>query len=165
MGLEVTFYERVELVEAMTEAEAEDHPDPPDDCVTLFLDDPSRKQHDGMPEGVYRPSGAVVGLSASYGGYGRWRAALAQMLGTSDRAIWADPRPGPFVELIDFADHAGFFGPKTAAKLARDFVEHRARAEQFAASLGDRAAWFLGGYDDWARGFAAVGPEGVVRFD
>ena len=164
MGVEVLFYERVELVATTTEAEEDEH-DLPDDCVTLYLDHPSRTQHDGMLQGFYRPSGKVDSLSATYSGYARWRATLARMLGTTAEAIWGDPRPGPFVELIDFADHAGVIGPRTAAKLARDFAEHRALAQSFAATLGDKAGWFLGGYDAWARALAVVGPEGAVRFD
>lgn len=96
---------------------------------------------DGIAHGWYEckkiaPSAGTIHWS--YGGYSWWREQLARFAhpdlhipegGTGyakthpySTAIWANPAmTGAFVELISFSDCEGFIGPKTCAKLYRDF--------------------------------------------
>ena len=85
------------------------------------------------------------------------------MSGTTTSAVWTNQPPGPFVELINFADDEGFIGPKTCAKLAKDFVDNRDKAVAFCARSPD-GDWFLRNYDKFADGFSFVGPEGACKF-
>lgn len=161
MGLDITAYQHVRLLRAMTvqQANAEDY-DPGDRAGTLlYVDHPSRTQHDGMTEGVYEVSGAEYGFRAgSYGGYNGWRAALARLIGTTDEAIWADPKLAPFVELIHFSDCEGFIGPQTSAKLAKDFAEWDERA----AEALDQ--WELRVYRSFTKAFRLASADGAVQF-
>ena len=84
------------------------------------------------------------------------------MLGKSAEAVWslsAIQRKGlPFVELIDFSDCDGFIGPKTAAKLAQDFAEHRAKIPVGADPR------FVEKYNKWAEAFVLAAGNGAVKF-
>lgn len=168
MGLDITAYEKVTLVRAMTvkQANAEDY-DPYDRKETLlYLDHPSRTQHDGMTEGAYAYDGETMHFRAgSYGGYNQWRSWLAAMTGTTDQAIWDNPKPGPFVELIHFSDCEGFIGPQTSAKLAKDFEDWADRAVAFSKGLdADDGRWFGAQYDKWANAFHIAAKGGAVKF-
>jgi len=136
--------------------------------VFLYPHEPHARQRDGMPSGVYAWSDREAFDVGSYHAYNLWRSLLATLLGTTDRAIWKNPRPGPFVEIINFADNEGFFGPVTSGKLAADFAAWRPRAEEFAAGFeGPREGrWFMETYDGFAKAFrhAAAHGEGVVQF-
>jgi hypothetical protein len=163
MGLDITAYQKVELVEAMPFAVLKargfqhrfyDSFDHVYLCNELHFADRS----DDLAEGFYlHTAGKSLGFRAgSYGGYNQWRAALADMVGTPCVDVWKDPKPGPFVELINFSDCDGFIGPKTAAKLARDFEEH--------ASKAGTAGNFAESYGEWSRAFALAAIGGVVKF-
>lgn len=161
MGLDISSFEHVALLRAMTvkQANAEDYDPGERSEVLLCLDHPSRTQHDGMTEGVYVYSGKVHGFCAgSYGGYNRWRSALARMVGTTDWQAWDDPRPGPFVELINFADNEGFIGPRTSAKLAADFRQWDERAK---VALD---GWMYERYRLWLKAFELASRDGAVKF-
>ena len=66
--------------------------------------------------------------AGSYSGYNQWRNQLANLVGTTDKRIWENPVPGPFVELINFSDCEGTIDSKTSAKLAKDFQEYQGEA-------------------------------------
>jgi len=123
---------------------------------------------DGIVEGCYESTGEIHTFGAgSYSGYNRWREQLALMLGTTPEAIWRDPKPGPFVELINFGDNEGVIGPKTSAKLAADFAQWASKAETFGVGLGlAEGPWFIAKYRDWQRAFeiAARHGAGCVHF-
>ena len=177
MGLDITAYEKVSLIRAMSVREYNEDEQAQeevgrDERKTLLCQDSERPQSDGMPDGIYATSGKSAGFRAgSYGGYNQWRNTLSQMmLGKSAEAVWrmcALPvtatkreagKPLPFVELINFSDCDGFIGPKTSAKLAKDFAENRSRIPV------DTDRWFVDKYEQWARAFALAANGGVVDF-
>jgi hypothetical protein len=158
MGLDITAHERVRLVR-----ERDDGGE--DDCIRLVQDVGRDDRRDGLADGFYAYEGKTISFRAgSYSGYNRWRSHLARMLGTTDRDIWRENKPGPFVELIHFSDCEGFIGPLTSAKLARDFFEWKDRAVAFADALGAERDWWLELYHRWQDAFGLASAGGVVDF-
>lgn len=95
--------------------------------------------------------------AGSYSGYNDWRSELAKMVGKTTKEIWDTHAPGPFVELIDFADNEGVIGPAVAAKLAKDFAEHQTQAD----AIG---GWFAVMYRTWRKAFEVAADGGAVDF-
>jgi len=182
MGLDISVYRKVTFVRDMDPDEDEgadwrsrgrlaSHPHFP-------------AQFDGMKDGLYELSGDCERASAaewkggepdpdrmqfragSYSGYSQWRARLAQLAGyrAEWRGDWNVPASGPFVELVNFSDCEGAIGPKTSAKLAKDFAEWQERADAYAATLGDDGAWFAELYRTWRRAFEMAAGTGAVDF-
>lgn len=164
MGLDITANRRILPAEG-TEAY--------DDAGELLYDEgwfelvvnpdfPGRE--DGLEDGrAYRVADEAadeISFSAGpYSSYNRWRDELAQLAGyTSARAVWADPRPGPFVELIHFSDCEGTIGPTTSAKLARDFAAQQPSADAH-PDPGFRSRYAL-----WREAFDLAADGGCVRF-
>lgn len=100
--------------------------------------------------------------AGSYGGYNRWREELAALLGTTPGKIWDNPQPGPFMELINFADNEGCFGPVVSAKLAKDFVDWQDRAN--AQSNKIEHQFFMQYYNLWRKAFEMASNCGAVKF-
>lgn len=163
MGLNIRAFERLELVATRpTNGWADDDWDD-DGSVILspahgFAEATDGVEAtDGMVPGKYAIHGEQIHFRAgSYSGYNGWREWLAAQVGTTPRAVWSDPKPGPFVELINNSDCEGFIGPKTAAKLARDFQEHAGRI------VGDD--YEVQRYRDWQRAFELAANGGAVKF-
>lgn len=158
MGLDISFFRKLQPVGVCTEAES-------DYCNEHFIasdneDFPGRM--DGLKEGVcYAFEGDRGHLHAgSYGGYNRWREQLAALVGTTPRAVWDGKAPAdlPFAELINFSDCEGTIGPVVSAKLARDFAEWDDRAR---ASLDGYA---YAKYQEWRRAFETAADSGAVDF-
>jgi hypothetical protein len=138
------------------------------------------ERSDGYQEGFYRVHGERVGFRAgSYSGYGNWRRHLCRMaLGEEPEEVWATPEVfagRPFVELINFSDCEGVIGPKTSAKLARDFADFAEQAEQYVEQngRGDKTGkvgpeqgidWFLESYREWREAFDLAADDGFVTF-
>ncbi len=163
MGLDIMVYECVELVKEMTVEECNDSDwDETDGLTYLYHSWPERT--DGMADGIYRFSGKVEGFRAgSYGGYNAWRNMLSRFgLGMSDEMVWIQRAQGPFSELVNFADNEGFIGPKTSAKLAKDFRDHLSRARG-AMVKADDGHW-LDKYEEWMSAFELAAGTGVVKF-
>jgi hypothetical protein len=60
---------------------------------------------DDVAEGYYTSEEDLRFGAGSYSGYNAWRDQLARLAGHADaRAVWNDPKSGPFVELINFSD-------------------------------------------------------------
>lgn len=98
--------------------------------------------------------------AGSYSGYNRWRDMLANMAGYGDaRTLWKNPRPGPFSELVNFSDCEGVIGPKTSAKLAKDFAEYQHVADNLTDS-----DYFKTKYAEWRKAFEIASDGGVVIF-
>ena len=161
MGLDVTAYEIVELVKADPTEEEREAMGEEDDIHALYPVAPFEKHSDGLPDGLYRISGkALSAFHRSYSGYNRWREGLAALIGTTPEDLWkADPPSGPFLELIHNSDCEGLIGPRTSAKLAKDFAEWMPRA---AAHLPADPLWFEG-YKEWAEMFALAAGRGAVK--
>lgn len=93
---------------------------------------------DGLPPGIYscNPSQTFEFEVGPYSRYGWWRDLLSQMIYDVDsQAVFAqsDFNQGrPFFELICMSDSVGAIGPRTSAKLFRDFQTHDKQASQVA---------------------------------
>lgn len=140
-------------------------------------DEPSRygmvrihkTEFDRAPEledgGLYRPK--VVESyhfsAGSYGGYNDWRDWLAKLVGFgSAKDVWRDPKPGSFVELINFSDCEGTIGVEVSKKLAKDFAEWENRARDKASS--SPSPWYFELYMRFKRAFEVASNDGVVVF-
>ena len=127
MGVDCTAYERVTLVRACTtNSLSDDDWDAISEAGDLFLDNLPvfAARGDGMPEGIYHPTGKTLGWSSSYPGYGRFRQALClAALHVEPEVVWDNYdtyAAQPFAPLIYFADNEGFLGPETCKRLAAD---------------------------------------------
>lgn len=121
---------------------------------------------DGLEAGIYQVEGETHDFRAgSYSGYNHWRQQLAELVDTSAEDVWNGQEPPAFGELINFSDCEGIIGPVTSAKLAKDFAEWQARAEEFAAGKGGyEGEYWLQRYNDWRKAFEIAAGEGIVRF-
>ena len=126
-------------------------------------DFPSRS--DGLGDGHYLTGGEHHHFRAgSYSGYNYWRDQLCHAaFGISAKELWASPVQGPFVELIHFTDCDGFIGPRTAAKLARDFAENHERVIA-RWSFDPEAPFLMDRYADFCKAFGIAAGRGVVVF-
>ena len=160
MGLDITCYEKVEPFEGEpTENQLEDG-----DLIYWCTLEGYESRLDGIKADYLLSSGEEFEFRAgSYGGYNQWRNLLALAInGQSARWHWenAESEHLPFGELINFADNEGCIGPKTSAKLAKDFESY---GEKFAAHLEvddyDRERYLY-----WSRGFRLAADTGCVEF-
>lgn len=167
MGLHISVASKIELIpDALEDFDDGFRVGPNIEC---FVD-----RADGVQPGIYRVLGEEFGFAAgSYGGYNEWREQLAELAGypplpyKSDweskarsrhaAGAWA-AKEGPFWELIHFADNEGCIGPKTSAKLAKDFADFQAKADEHASK------WFRGRYAEWRRAFELASDNGAVSF-
>lgn len=178
MGLDITVYKsfRPATAEELALYNAQPEDERSDWASDNDFDEPYINPHfpgreAGLPEGLLKIDYADAGFSAgSYGGYNQWRNQLAAMAGY-DKAWRSNPTPGPFMELIIFADNEGVIGPEVSAKLARDFAEWQERAEAYAQTLRDDDTrddrdgdWFIRKYGEWRRAFEAASGTGYVDF-
>lgn len=178
MGLDITYYSKVTLVEPMTFKELEaikfEHP---------FYDSSEHVYLWNHPEFVERGDGLVEGFYAvlswkreyrvsvqhqveggrfragSYSGYNAWREWLAALVGTTPQKVWDGEVPTHFGELISFPDNEGFIGPTTSAKLAKDFEACKGKMK---ASV--RRDWHVDLFKDFAQAFQTAAGEGIVDF-
>lgn len=113
-------------------------------------------------------------FSRSYGGYNRWREALAKMAGyplhyhemfgvreeSHAAAAWNGlvKAGASFWELVNFADDKGTIGPLAAAKLLRDFAEFDERAKALTED------YFYEGYCGLRRGLELAVDGGALDF-
>lgn len=88
--------------------------------------------------------------AGSYGGYNNWRNQLAD-LATSKEA---------FFELIHFADNEGVIGPRVAAKLAKDFADHKL----VVLALYRKDSEFLEKYKLWLKACGIAADGGAISF-
>jgi hypothetical protein len=120
---------------------------------------------EGVVAGLYRWAEEHRFRAGSYGGYNQWRKHLSLcMTGKQPEAIWEANEPGPFLELIHFADNEGYIGPVVSRKLAADFAEHQAKAEEYAKTINDIGDWWIGRYAEWRKAFEMAADGGVVDF-
>lgn len=172
MGLDITAYSNLELVEELASSDEYEEKYSWDDdtrttCIYRDRDYPEWGAPLKLPDGdgviVYRINGEQMGFHAgSYSGYNRWREMLSEMAhGVSPRTIWEsfdkwDDKP--FVRLINFSDCEGVIGSDIAKVLAKDFADFQERADQHPDD------WFRVKYADWRRAFELAAQSGAVRF-
>lgn len=118
----------------------------------------------GCKEGYYKAKERFSFRAGSYSGYNEWRSWLCRtFLGVSPDTVWNNEekyKDKPFFELINFSDCEGAIGPKTSAKLAKDFKEN-ARALVKADIPG---MWFVNQYSKWQHAFEMASDDGFVIF-
>lgn len=169
MGLDISYFSKIEFVRALGESDYADWP------RERALFNVNRLRCDGFEAGAYTAVEAGDFRAGSYSGYNEWRELLAKLTGKTARGIWIEeqkscasdthqtPNRGPFVELINFSDCEGTIGPRTCAKLAKDFQDWRERAEKFAQSLGgENGQYFMRKYSAWQEAFETAANEGCV---
>lgn len=151
MGLDIVAYRSV-AYRADTSEDSED-----DEGAYIAPDFPGRA--DDVRGGVpFDSAEARHFLAGSYIGYGNWRRQLANLIGTSPEAVWANPTPGPFMELIHFTDCEGCIGATVSAKLAADFAAHQEQADAHADE------WFRRTYSEFRLAFEMAAEGGLVQF-
>ncbi|HLL74857.1 MAG TPA: hypothetical protein VK421_06295 [Pyrinomonadaceae bacterium] len=165
MGLGITAHEKLAFISPKDEADAarleQEYEDGENGVIKIWISRDFPRAADKLADGAfYRSEGKDFRFRAgAYSSYNRWRESLARMIGETARRFWNDPRPGPFVELINFSDCEGVIGPETSAKLARDFQEYAERAERFRGE----ADW-LTTYQNFRKAFELAAGGGCVRF-
>lgn len=167
MGLDITAYSKLTLAvnPEMKDGELVDYDNhfTVSPTIIAWTEQNWPKRTEGVLPGIYTFADCYGFRAGSCSGYNRWREWLAAFAGhgTPD-AVWkAENASGPFVELIDFADNEGVIGPVVAAKLAKDFADHQARAEQF---MGGQRDYWLARYADWRKAFELAADGGAVDF-
>lgn len=168
MGLDITTYSGLKRVEPQPEFE-----DTPDGMTRIFINPDFTERADGLQGGYYTFDADDGFQAGSYGGYGDWREQLAEFAGypaVEHKSAWnKSPRLlhaascwcgaiGPFSELIHMADNEGTIGPITSAKLARDFADHQAKADEH------HDLWFRQKYAEWRAAFELAANGGAVSF-
>jgi len=133
--------------------------------------------HD-LTDGEYAESSDTIYhefRAGSYSEYNRWRENLATSIhGVMPSIIWNSPEKydgKEFIEIINFSDCEGFFGPKVSAKLYNDFAKNR---DKFVSVMESRYGKDSGGfsesgyairiYDDFTKGFEIAKDSGVLIF-
>ena len=166
MGLDVSAFSKVENVDDETEIDGT--------FVRLYLNRSFLERADGLVEGLYSYDKKVEFRAGSYSAYNAFRDLLARFaLDAPAEDVWKDPgrfHGRPFYELINFADNEGTIGPRTSAKLARDFRENAGKAFDFAKAI-DKTAHFAGideyfveTYQLFAEAFDLAADGGAVAF-
>ena len=185
MGLDVSFYADAEMVHEDKHPRALGEPkdSPGEECwdhfTVLWISD-FPDQADGLPHNsCWKTGERQAHIHHSYGGYSRFRAWLSMgALKVDPEKVWADPDKyagAPFYEQINFADNEGTIGPKTAAKLAEDYRQHRQtvvdtwramprRFDEDRATHESNIEYEITKYDEWAAAFALVTDNGFVVF-
>lgn len=174
MGLDITAFEHVALVEEQHEREDEDG----NVCyerveyggqghISVY-NEKSFPHSLGsiLNDRCYTATGEQFRFHAgSYSGYNIWREELSKhALGVSPGRVWNDPgawADRPFYELINFSDCEGVIGPEVSARLAQDFRDHR---DDIRAALESAGAWMAVKYDEWQRAFELASVDGLVDF-
>jgi hypothetical protein len=167
MGLDITAWQKVRRLTTKSDGTFEEWLGDEEETTQFYVVEKFAAAADGFMSGAYAVTGDAIEFQAgSYGAYNIWRDQLAQLVGHKDAAaVWASPKPGPFIELINNADNEGTIGPKTSAKLARDFAEWADRVPAFARTIDDGPSrdWFVSRYKLWWDAFTLAAGEGAVE--
>lgn len=157
MGLDISAYSKLNFIQK------EPLECYPDDQIYIWISsypDHAERAWD-LRKGMYSYQGSEFSFRAgSYGGYNEWRFDLACMMGKTPEGIWADPLPGPFMELINFSDCDGTIGPAVSKKLYKDFKKYLERARH----LKDDGGYFFSRYKHWMKAFKIASDAGCVDF-
>lgn len=159
MGLDITAYERVEL---LSETHTDEHYDMDDVIVVSQIPEFIGRERPLIEGAAYRASGERIDFRAgSYSGYNLWRRTLAEMSsGRQDHFYWASKDTSlPFYPLVNFADNEGVLGSYACASLANDFDSYAAKA----VDADGVVMFFLERYEFWRRACRMAAESGCVR--
>lgn len=176
MGLDITAYKQLTKLDVLFNEDGEpvnpDTREPIDAYVKVWENPDFPGRAEGLQSGAaYSYTDAMDGGRMGYGRYNGWRETLARVAGypaqeverygskekRHDAGVWSAPS-GPFWELINFSDCEGTIGPVIAAKLAKDFAAHDARAKE----AGDDH--FYDAYQLMREAFEFAADNGAVLF-
>lgn len=170
MGLDITAYSKLVLAPD-AELDEDGYPVDYDNHETFYENPDFPGRIEGItPKAVYKIEGDCSGLSSGYGSYSAWRDQLAKLAGyqvgqykqygriaeSHCVACWGGAK-GPFAEQINFSDCDGTIGPVVSAKLAKDYAEFAAQAEQVGGHFWEK-------YQEWKVAFETAADNGAVRF-
>jgi hypothetical protein len=149
MGLDITYFSKARRVS-----------DDDEDAWSVYRSDGCADHLNGKPEGRYHGEDLGYFRAGSYYGYNEWRRWLSQkFIGAEPSSVWADPKKyadKPFVELVNYSDCEGAFGPQSSAKLFADFFQH-------VKELGPQDdTWNISLYFAWMRAFEVARDDGFV---
>lgn len=186
MGLDITAYERVELVR---ERDGQNDDGYDEGLVYLypFPGQGFEGREGPIRDGLYRSLGNEVRFSAgSYGGYNHWREELARMVGHPSQPpgpgqmphfkghsqyVWshaadAAVQASPFFELINFADNEGVIAGDAARRIRDAFGAWAERAEAFAGEMepASMGVYWWDRYQRWRGAFDLAADAGCVAF-
>ncbi len=162
MGLKIIVYKQISKMPEGTVRLTDDH-------FYLVVNSDFPQQADGLIRGFYSCNDSPFEFAVgSYLGYKIFRELLAKLIGTTCRKIWKNPVPGPFVELINFADNDGTIGSQTSKKLSKDFQDH-IHLVQDASGTGffgnrDDDEFFVSLYQAFMTAFEIAADGGCVAF-
>lgn len=171
MGLDISVYSRLQLVESVV-LDSFGDPVGEEDLVRVCANADFPGREEGLLDrGFYRVEGEHLHIGCgAYSTYSRWRNELAKLAGYPERVhqsqygnrsghdagAW-EASGGPFWEQINFTDCDGTIGPVVAAKLAKDYGDFAAKAEQV-------GGYFWSQYQQWKEGFEVAADGGMVVF-
>jgi len=169
MGLDISYYKGV--AKSDVELDRDGEPVLPNDDWS-FYDDHARVyvnpdfpgREDDLKDGWYSVEDSDSFCAGSYGSYNRWRSELClAALGVPPSAVWEGRvTEGPFYELVNFSDCEGVIGPKTSAKLAKDFADWEGK---IAAGIDyEVRGYFMEKYAQWKAAFEMASQGGMVCF-
>jgi len=163
MGLDVTAYEQIELVEVRRASSmSEDDWDNlgPDQVWLENYDFPERSS--GWPAGIYRASGAVGSEQNSYYGFSSFREAIAAAahpdLTVADLRLMSiqDLMGVPLGEFIWFSDCEGFLSGPVCARLDK--------AAQCIPEPKFDTEWYGEKWQNWKNLFALAAGDGAICY-
>jgi hypothetical protein len=146
MGLDLSVVKNLKYIGDESDFSEEEMDDLWDNKVHLYNNDMLFRQSDGLKTGFY-DGDYVSGIDRvgwSYSGYNAWRSVLAKFIGYNDvndigeKYQWIvrddviasvldekiEREREPFIEMCYFSDCEGFIGPKTSARLYKDFLDN-----------------------------------------
>lgn len=166
MGLDIVVFANVEPLVGDLSEEAQSF-----FREELFLqnNDSFLTNNDGMENGKYAGVQRFSFRAGAYSSFGQFRSRLCSLaLDTDILDVWDDVDSyvgKPFIELINFSDCEGFIGPKTSAKLAKDFNELESKGTLKFSEDAEDQAYYMSIYYKFRNAFAQAGEEnGVVLF-
>jgi hypothetical protein len=184
MGLDITAYCVCKDLGPAQEGIDNDPRWDEENVTYVFVEPHFVQRADGLSDRhFYSYEDSLSFRAGSYGGYSAWRNLLAQFAGypkcqprerdelypdfqaasrEANPYAWGafeqEKEEGPFYELINMSDCEGVIGPKTSAKLAKDFHDHLQRARE---ELKD---YDLSRYEYWMQAFEMASRDGFVKF-
>jgi hypothetical protein len=175
MGLDITAYSKLEILDPRVQRARERLFIPQDDPVYEFTDhhvnSPNNWMRDMKPGKYYEtPDTETLDFRAgSYSGYNAYRKMISEcFLGVTQDEVWNNEKQyegKPFYEQVNFSDCEGFIGPEVSAKLAKDYKEGRTQWYEYLRESGEnRIEYYMSRYDLWTEAFELASDDGFVWF-
>lgn len=172
MGLDITWHSRLTKADGNEGFDEHGEVRYDDGWFTLWVNDEFPGRADEIESRcAYQSEGFGAFTCSDYSRYNRWRDELAKLAGwplgkyeqygrawDSYAASAWQATEGPFWELICFSDCEGVIGAAVSAKLAKDFADHQAKADEHPDE------YFRQQYAKWRNAFEEASDRGCVHF-